>query len=189
MIPRLLVGADDDWIEGWRARVYPFVHPLARRLGAFATATTPRDEYVGAVAVDEAVLERELVGLGFRRNPVAAYKRLGTTGRRSEGSWVLLPEDSHRVDEGLQLHLTLFPSVVDGWIELYAHLEDDWRHRPLAHLRGTNLDRDAGVRLARRVLDDESFVTLHDRDGPPNGPQSARTGDEPTTVAGSPTNR
>lgn len=61
--------------------------------------------------------------------------------RVSEGSWVLLHEDNPEViEEGKQVHITLFDRVDGPGREIYAHYEDDWRSAPLAHLRSANFD-------------------------------------------------
>lgn len=162
----LLMGADADWQEGLRAYWYPRLHPLLTALPVrgYAVGLVTWNQYVCHCEEAEEVIEEELEACGFRRNPVAAYKRL-RDGRTSEGSWVLLHKDApDLVAPGMQLHITLFaPSDGSDGRVLFAHYEDDWRHDWRGHLRGHNFHADEGVRMAREYLDRETFLVLKTR--------------------------
>lgn len=155
-----LNDADDDWQEGVRRRWYPLLHPLLEPLGGYSVGTVDGDQYVGKLDEDEDAIEDELDDRG-RRNPIACLKSLDD-GRVSEGSWVILHGDSpDLVDPGMQLHVTMFVrSDGESGRELYAHLEDDWRVSPLAHLREKNFDEAAGVAKATEYFDEHTYLTL-----------------------------
>lgn len=159
MLPDSLLDADDDWQETLRAKLYPALHTGLQAVGLYGVGTVGNDQYVGTSKIDEETLEEELVALGFKRNPVACYKRL-PDGRGSTGSWVLLPEDAKRVENGMQLHVTLFPTRVGEGVEVYAHYEDDWRKRPLSHLREKRFRPHEGASLARAILMQHSFIEI-----------------------------
>lgn len=156
MLPKLLLGADDDWIESFRRTWYPRFHGTLARFGGFGVAVTPHHGYALTLDTDEETLEQELVAAGFIRNPVAAYKT-HTDGRPSEGSWVLLREEVPALPRDRQLHVTLFPSSSGSGIDLYAHEEYDWRVRPVAHLRSKDLNRTNAVEKVRRILDERTY--------------------------------
>lgn len=159
----MFFNADDDYIESYRAYLYPKLHPFLDAVGLYSIGKTFSNQFVGTVSVSEEVFEKELVDAGFHRNPIACYKST-KDGRKSEGSWVLLPE---KAGEGIglgsdrQLHLTLFPRR-DGQKgrEIYAHEEYDWRDKPIAHLRGKHFSPKAGVAKARQVFDSETYFTF-----------------------------
>lgn len=162
MIPSL-VDADDDWQEGFRRFWYPRLHHVLALFGGYGTGHVGKAQYVGLLRADEELIEEEMVRAGARRNPLAAYKRL-SDGRLSEGSWVFLSDDdpSGRVEEGMQLHITLFERA-DGepGREVYAHYEDDWRDSPSAHLRGENMSATAGVSMAVEVFFDYTRLGVY----------------------------
>lgn len=169
MLPRVLLDADDDWQEGVRATLYPWLHPKLQAVGdrvgvpLYAVGHVGYDQFVGVATEDEEVIEDELAAVGFRRNPISCFKSL-PDGRESEGSWVLLHEDAPEyVEVGMQLHVTLF--AADTHTDhrgIYAHYEDDWRQSWLAHLREENFSAVAGVDTCRTVIDTETFLTFKD---------------------------
>lgn len=166
MLPISLLGSDDDWQENVRQTLYPWLHPRLESLGnmlgvpLYACGHVGFNQYVGHTHLTEEALEQELVHFGFRRNPMAALKEL-PDGRVSEGSWVLLSEDSELVDDGMQVHVTMFDrdDQEDGRV-IYAHYEDDWRVRAIAHLQGLNFDAKAGVERARCLLQQSKQISL-----------------------------
>lgn len=170
MFSRLSSGANDDWQEGIRRVLYPWLHPRLDKLGdalgipLYAMGHVGYNQYLGLVDESEEVVEEELVELGLRRNPIACLKEL-SDGRVSEGSWVLRePTDSRAlIESGMQLHLTMFARQ-DGkpGRELYAHYEDDWRVSPLKHLRESAFSAASGVQKGRVLLDQHTFLTLKD---------------------------
>lgn len=145
---RYLLDADDDWIELLRRFLYPLLHPLIDGVGGYAVGEVGHDQFVCATDLDEETLEEAMEGEA-RRNPIACFKSL-PDGRKSEGSWVLLHSDvPELVEEGMQLHITLFRREAGGnGREIYAHYEDDWRTRPFDHLNEVNFDEERGVELA-----------------------------------------
>lgn len=161
LIPTALLGADDDYWESFRGTYYPKLHPYLTRVGGYGVGRVTYDQKVGTAAESEEAIEAELVALGFERNPIACYKSL-PDGRESEGSWVLRHEaNPDTVDEGMQLHVTLFAREdSESGRELYAHYEDDWRAAPLAHLHEKNFDAVEGVQRARDLFRDSSFLVL-----------------------------
>ena len=158
ILPRFLLDEDDDYHETYRSRLYPKLHPVLKLFGGYGVGTVGADQYVGTTRLDEETLEEELVDLGFVRNPVSCFKT-GPDGRPSTGSWALLAADSDRVDRGMQLHVTLFNKRSDG-VDIYAHYEDDWRRRPLSHLRENRFQPVYGADLARTLLDERSYIDL-----------------------------
>jgi hypothetical protein len=170
MLPRVLLGADDDWQEPLRRTLYPRLHdPLVwvgNLIGTpmYAQGVARWDQYVGTLPLEEDAIEAELEELASVRNPIAALKEL-PDGRISEGSWVLLHEDApDLVDEGMQLHLTLFARESDATGRVvYAHYEDDWRTNWRAHLKETNFSTAKGVTKARRLFARSSLLTLKDK--------------------------
>lgn len=157
LLPRSFLDSDDDWQEGFRAKWYPRFHPYLELVGGYGIGTVGSNQYVGYTKLDEETLEEELVDLGFVRNPISCYKH-GPDGRPSTGSWVLLAEDSKRIDPGMQLHVTLFLKGDEDGVDIFAHYEDDWRTAPLAHLREKNFQPEYGASLARSIFDKNSFV-------------------------------
>lgn len=153
-----LLNENDDWIETFRRSTYPKLHPYLKPFGGYAVGHVGGSQYVGTFDEDEDTIEDELDDRG-RRNPIACLKSLDDD-RVSEGSWVILHEDSpDLVEEGMQIHITLFKrdDGKDGR-EMYAHYEDDWRSAPIAHLLESNFDTETGVMLARDYLDEHTLL-------------------------------
>lgn len=152
------LGADDDYWEPIRQRVWPVLHRPLSAVGGYALAYATSSQYTATVPLDEEALERELEEMGFYRNPVAALKRAGDR-RLSEGSWVYRQADEPLAFGWMppgflatwQLHVTVFESP-SGGLDLYAHHElNPWRH-PLKHLRGVHLSPREGVDLLQGML-------------------------------------
>jgi hypothetical protein len=166
---RSFLDADDDWIEPFRRSTYPRLHGGLTLFGSFigvplfSVRTTGWGRYVGTLDESEECIEAELEYLSSARNPIAAYKRL-PDGRESEGSWVVRHKDApDLVAPGMQLHITLFPRVhSDTGRAVFAHYEDDWRVRPIAHLRGKNFSATEGVRMAKTFIHRSTFLTLNE---------------------------
>jgi hypothetical protein len=159
-----LFDANDDWQESLRARLYPKLHPYLDAVGLYAVGKTPSNQYVGKVGLSEETFEEELEDIGCKRNPIACLKST-VDGRESEGSWVLLPEDTPEdipMADDRQLHLTLFPRR-DGkeGREVYAHEEYDWRDRPIAHIRSKHFAPRAGASKTRTLLNRYTYFKLH----------------------------
>lgn len=164
-----MLDENDDWQEGVRAKLYPWLHPKLQYIGEriniplYATGGVGWTQYVGVATEDEEIIEEELADAGFRRNPVSCYKSL-PDGRKSEGSWVLLHDDgAEYVEAGMQLHVTLFEADTNTHHRaIYAHYEDDWRDSWRAHLNEHNFDAHLGVDKCIAVIDNETFLTFKD---------------------------
>jgi hypothetical protein len=160
MLPRFLLGSDDDWIENVRLWLYPRLHPILERYGGYGIGGVGNRQYVGFFDEDEEVIEEEMEAAGGRRNPIACLKSL-SDGRVSEGSWAFLAEDDPTgvIEPGMQVHITLFDRE-DGepGRELYAHYEDDWRTSPRSHLKETNFDIQQGVEIATELIDEHTYL-------------------------------
>jgi hypothetical protein len=168
IIPKLtlnkILNSDDDWIESFRRSLYPLLHDPLSKLGEkigvnlYAVGSVGGNQYVGKFDENEDAIEEEFDSRA-ERNPVAALKSL-EDGRTSEGSWVVLHDHCpDLIEEGKQLHFTLFVRE-DGAAgrELYAHYEDDWRAAPLAHLRSENFSPEKGVKIAEEYLDEYTHL-------------------------------
>lgn len=154
VLPTSWLDSDDDWIECLRRYLWPKLD----RVWPHSTMVVDDSGFVAAVDVCEEVLEGALESLGFIRNPVAALK-LHQDGRTSEGSWVLLPEDdpTDSLEDHEQLHLTFFRAS-NGVVDLYAHVETDWRDDPIGHLlNGGSLER--GQRILTELLDNYTYMS------------------------------
>lgn len=156
---------EHDWIEAFRASVYPAIHPYITRFGLYSTSHVGPDQYVATFTVSEEVIEELLLHRGnFERNPVAAYKT-HTDGRKSTLSLRLTHEgDTSKreyVEPGMQLHLTFFPSKEGrkGTVDCYAHYEDDWAVSPWAHLRSKNFSSKEGVKRAHAYLRNATYLS------------------------------
>jgi hypothetical protein len=164
VLPKSLLGSDDDWIEVVRSTLFPILHPyLVKYTSSYGVGTFGEKsaslQFAGRVEVNEELLEEKLVEMGFRRNPVACYKSLHD-GRQSEGSWVLLsgdePEGFPPLAHNRQLHLTLFASPGGKGREMYAHNEIDWRKDAGGHLKAKNWKPALGGEQMRDLVDNYS---------------------------------
>lgn len=158
VLPRPLLDSDDDWIEPLRRYWWPRLAPY----WPYATITIQDDEYVCTVPLVEDALEEELVDVGFVRNPVAGLKEHADGRRVCEGSWCLLPQSdpTNHLKPTEQLHVNLFETPDDSrGLELFAHVETDWRDDPIGHLTdGTNLQR--GRTILLEVLREHTFLDV-----------------------------
>lgn len=167
LLPRAILGANDDWIESFRRTYFPPLNHTLHRIGhvigvpLYSTGVDGGNQYVGAMSEDEDTIEQELVEVGAVRNPLACFKHLND-GRESEGSWVILHGDRpDLIEHGRQLHITLFERK-DGkpGRAIYAHYEDDWRVHPLWHLRCKHFSPKTGVAKTKKLIHKSSFLTL-----------------------------
>lgn len=162
-IPSLL-DADDDWIESFRRVWYPRLHPYLTSIPGpvpfYSLGHVGPLQDVGWVSIDEEEFEEILVDLGFQRNPIACFKS-DPHDHLSEGSWVLRVRDDEfdLLEPGMQLHITLFASDA-GDLEIFAHVEDDWRVSPIAHLRGDNFRPVMGRTHMRSLLDEHTSLDV-----------------------------
>lgn len=122
------------------------------------------NQYVGTVKVGEEELERK----AFHQNQVhynwlAYWKKHADDGRNSIGSWKLRhPVHKAYVDEGMQVHLTLFRNETnDEWVDVYAHYEYSNIEHPIKHVREVNFSADEGVRRARQFFRDATSLELY----------------------------
>lgn len=160
-----LLGANDDWIEAVRKRLYPALHPYLQRFGGYGIGAVYENQYVATSSVDEEALELELQEAGFFRNPIAAYKT-HKDGRKSEGSWRITPatDPTGKVEKGMQLHVTLFQSEYDAsHIDMYAHYEKNWEADASGHLSEDGFSARKGVEIATEVLDGHMFVKTYQK--------------------------
>lgn len=165
MIPKFLLGSNDDYWESFRREVYPKLHPLLVRLGGFGSGAVYENQYVGTVAVDEETLEEELVDAGFERNPIAAYKT-HSDGRLSEGSWRLLADSDPigKVEDDKQLHVTLFRNGnIGNHVDVYAHYEYRWESEPGKHLSEDSFETSVALDMTKTVIDEHTFVKLYNK--------------------------
>lgn len=161
-LPQALLNDDDDWIETTRGSLYPLLHDPLSRVGdiigvnLYATGHVYQNQRVGRIDEPEELIEEQIVEAGARRNPIACLKSL-PDGRESEGSWVFLSDDHPEIEDGMQVHFTLFqPRLGESGRTVYAHYEDDWRVEPLAHLRAKAFSPERGVSLLRLLLDTQT---------------------------------
>lgn len=163
---KFLLNSDDDWIESTRLYLYPRLHDPLSALGdtigvnLYAVGHVGDGQLVGVLEEDEDVIEQE-IDEDAQRNPIACLKSL-EDGRGSEGSWVLLhDENPDLVEEGMQLHITMFDQEDEkAGREIYAHYEDDWRVSPIDHLRSEHFEVEKGVSLASKYFDQHTYLVL-----------------------------
>lgn len=160
-----------DFLEKFRASLYPKLHSSLRSLGLYSVGKVGEDQYVCTLRVSEDEIEKELLHSGgFQRNVLAAYKE-HPDGRESTLSLRLTHSGSEKeydrefVEPGMQLHLTLLPAVSsnsDATLDVYAHYEDDWASSPLAHLRSKNFSAVEGRKRALALFDVTTFLSRGD---------------------------
>ncbi len=158
---RFLLDADDDWIEVVRRWLFPRLHGVASRFGAYTIGTTGENQRVCRVLVDEETIETVLVALGFERNPIACFKSL-VDGRESEGSWVLRSHDDRfgLLERDRQLHVTLFLPRYGHGVLVYAHEEYDWQDAPRKHFLGESVDPIIGATKMLYLLMEQTDLKL-----------------------------
>lgn len=147
--------------DSLRRRLWPRIDRTLNRFGGYAVAEVPEDEYVGTARLSLPAVERVLGDVGFEFELVAALKHRSCPDHNevSEGSWVL--RDSNFAP--YQLHVHLFSGNDNGYTDIYAHHEHNWKRRPLRHYAMTLLDSERGVKMTREVLREEG-VKLFERD-------------------------
>lgn len=130
VLPESLLSPDDDWIEAVRRWLYPRLDTI----WPMGSMLLDADGYVTTIHASPELVELELAHCEFVRNPVASFK-IHPDGRKSVGSWVLLPPDAPdgTLEPDEQLHLTLVPTS-NGGVDVFAHVETDWRDDPYGHL-------------------------------------------------------
>jgi hypothetical protein len=154
---------NNDYIERWRRFWYPKFHKALSIVGLYATAGVDERQYAFTLSIDEERAEEIFLHeLGFERNPLSAYKT-HVDGRESELSLRLVNTPEY-VEDGMQLHLTLFERK-DGkpGRDVYAHYEDDWEHAPIDHVRSKHMSLSEGVARSRAVLKQQTSM-LHNGD-------------------------
>lgn len=132
----------------------------------FARGYVHESQYVGTVKMSEEELEETLFHeTDARYNWLAYWKYHMSDGRNSEGSWKLRwPRHDEYVDQGKQIHITLFPSRTrDDWLDIYAHYEYDNIAHPIKHFREHGFSANEGVKRCRRYFLDNkiSLYELH----------------------------
>lgn len=128
------LGAEDDWIEGYRRNLWPLAHPLLAAAGRPLIRHKGEADYVCTVTATEDELEQALEGGDYHRNVVATLKFIlvdGIDGRVwSDGSWVM--RDSLFADR--QNHCYFF--VMGDKIHLFHHNEASAVSQPDDHTDG-----------------------------------------------------
>lgn len=161
------LNEDDDWIEPFRRRLYPRLHPYLEPFGGYAVGRVGENQYSLTVPAGEETLEEVLYERGWERNPVACYKT-HDDGRKSSGSWRLRAiNDEYGLldDDCCQLHITLFDNHdVDEYVDVYCHKEYDWQVSPLKHLRGEDFDPIAGQVRAREFIRDYTYLDWYHKE-------------------------
>lgn len=159
------MGHKSDWVESVRRTLFPLFHRLLEPIGLYGTGRVYDNQYVTTYhqqnyvkyPTAEEELEAIFHKIGIERNTVASYK-IHDDGRTSEGSWRATHPDY--VEDGMQIHITLFRPHNSGLdeIDVYAHYEDDYEHRPISHIREKNFSASEGVRRAKRLLRNKTSI-------------------------------
>lgn len=163
---KFLLNSNDDWIEQIRRYLYPKLHPILKKFGGFGIGKLREKQYVTTVKISEEELEKELVDIGFERNPIAAYKTRYLDDGKSGGSWRLLPNSDPEggIEAEKQLHVTLFRSNhPEGKVDIYAHYECNWEKRPRDHLDAVDYDTEWAVDYTQRLINEYSYVDDFDK--------------------------
>jgi len=144
-----------------RRRLWPKIDDRLERFGGYAVAEIREEGYVGTAWLSLPAVECLLDDVGFEFELIAALKHRPCPDRRetSAGSWVLREEDfgPH------QLHLHLFSGRNNGYTDIYAHHEHNWKRCPLGHYAMTLLDNERGVEMTHDILAEEG-IELFERD-------------------------
>lgn len=145
-------------INDLRRKLWPKIHDAKQDLhsGLFGKYTLRPEERVGTVHKTPCEFQSDLRDMGFSREPVAALK-YHEDGRKSAGSWAW--RESRRANK--QLHVTIFDNG-DGTTEINAHWEYSWITHPVAHYRGVDYDRAAGVQMMEERLFDHGVPFVMD---------------------------
>jgi hypothetical protein len=104
----------------------------------------------------EEEFEKELVEMGFERNPLASLKTLASTGEVEEGSWRKVGYEGE--DSDMQLHIILYdgnkmPDAKTDHVYLYGHFELRWDTDPYGHYRAHDYRVEEGAKLMKDLLD------------------------------------
>lgn len=157
------MSPQSDWIEAVRRWLYPRLHAYLKKFGGYGVAKVYDNQFVGSSFFSEDKIEIQLYRkANARRNAVSAYKTHYPSGRASEGSWRITHEAyPNLIPEGMQVHITLFQRN-DGepGRDIFAHLEDDWEASPIDHLKETHLDAERGVKIARKIISEDTEITI-----------------------------
>lgn len=155
------MGHRQDWWESIRAWLIPklgvFVQFLEDATGNdyYVESKTHANQFVGRVPMGEEEFEKVLDELGFERNPLAAWKHLGS-GETEEGSWRRIGYDD---SPEMQLHVILYDgkdiqNAETNVTYVYAHWELRWDVDPWGHYRGAVYNPDEGVRRMKKLLNE-----------------------------------
>jgi len=144
-----------------RRRLWPRIDRTLNRFGAYAVMEIDEGGYAGTARLTRRALERVLNDSGFEFELVAALKHRTCPEEEevSAGSWVLRDSDF----APYQLHVHLFSGRDNGYTDMYAHYEHNWKRRPLRHYLVTLHDNNKGVEMVREILDDQG-VEIFERD-------------------------
>jgi hypothetical protein len=160
------MGHKHDYWEGWRAWLIPKLGGIAHWLEEvtgdryYVESKTHNNQFVGRVPMGEEEFEKVLHDLGFQRNPLAAWKHIGT-GEHEEGSWRKVGYEGE--DAKMQLHVIIYDgdkiqNAETDVTYVYAHWELRWDVDPWGHYRGHIYNPDEGVQRTKKLLD-EAGVT------------------------------
>jgi len=143
-----------------RRKLWPKIDGALDRLGGYAVKEVHEDGYVGTASLSLPAVERVLEEAGFEFELIAALKHRACPDHNevSAGSWVLRDGDF----APYQLHVHLFSGNDNGYTDVYAHHEHNWKRRPLRHYAMTLLDNERGVEMTREILAEEG-VELFER--------------------------
>lgn len=163
------MGHKQDFWEWIRGNVWPIFDWFFDLFGVGTTGTLPPDEYVGTIPVGVERFEKSLHAMGVVRNAPAKYKNT-VDDRNSIGSW----RATHRthpdfVDQGMQLHITLFPPAggsasSDEAVTVYAHYEKNYGNDPGGHLDGEDYSAELGVGKATKLIQKHTNYDIHQQE-------------------------
>jgi len=169
------MGHKQDWWERLRAWLVPklgvFTQLLEDITGDYyyVESKTHNNQFVGRIDMPEEDFEAELHEMGFERNPLAAWKHLGS-GEHEEGSWRKVGYEGE--DQKMQLHVILYDgdkmqNADSGVTYVYAHWELRWDSDPMGHYRGKIYEPGTGVKMMKDLLDQNGISYTLER--PPAG--------------------
>ncbi|MFB6284553.1 MAG: hypothetical protein ABEK59_11620 [Halobacteria archaeon] len=143
-----------------RKTLWPRFDLLLGRMGGYATGKVSNDGYLGTVDMNLKEIEHVLRDIGFSYEYIASLKdRICPQGGEIEtGSWVLRTDDL----KPYQLHIHLFEHPGDG-VDIYCHLEYNWKSFPLKHYRRENVDVDLGVEITKSLLDSQNIEIAEEK--------------------------
>jgi len=109
-------------------------------------------QFVGRVSMPVAAFAERISEMGFEENPLADFKQV-------RSSWRLAQIGT---DAAQQLHTVMYDSedMNNSQVDttyVYAHEEPAWDVHPILHLRGRQKNGPKGVRLMRRLLDENGI--------------------------------